>query len=152
MLSLDFKEFIQSLNGNGVRYLVVGGYALALHGHPRYTKDIDIWVGRDPGNAIRILQALKAFGFGSLPLAIADFLAPDRTIQLGCPPNLIDLLTSLTGLQFEDCYPECMNVDIDGVPIPFIDLANFIRNKRATGRLQDLADARLLEGEESAGV
>ncbi len=87
MLNQDFKEFIQFLNANSVRYLVVGGYAVAVHGHPRYTKDIDIWIEMSSENADNLLKALEQFGFGSLGLNSQDFLTPDQIIQLGYPPN-----------------------------------------------------------------
>jgi len=139
-LNPDFKEFIESLNANNVRYLVVGGYAVAIHGHPRYTKDIDVWLWLDPQNAEQVLKALQQFGFGSLGLTIEDFLVSDQIIQLGYPPSRIDLLTSLPGVEFEECYPTRMAITIDGITVNFIDLANLKKNKRASGRTQDLAD------------
>jgi len=90
MLNQDFREFITSLNDNDVRYLVIGGYAVALHGHPRYTKDIDIWIEMSSENAARMVKALEQFGFGSLGLQAADFQAPEQIIQLGYPPSRID--------------------------------------------------------------
>lgn len=140
LLNPDFKEFIELLNNNDVRYLVVGGYAVALHGHPRYTKDIDIWIELTPENADRVVQALEQFGFGSLGLKPADFLEPSQVIQLGYPPRRIDLLTSLKGVDFNDCYQDRTTIFIEGVNIDFIDLANLKKNKQATGRHQDLAD------------
>lgn len=145
MLNQDFREFVASLNASGVRYLVVGGYAVALHGHPRYTKDIDVWLEATPENAARVLVALDAFGFASSGIAQADFLIPDQIIQLGYPPNRIDLLTSLSGVDFADCYPARVQVDIDGVPVAFIDLENLKKNKRAAARTQDIADLENLE-------
>lgn len=145
MLNQDFKEFIQSLNDNQVHYLVVGGYAVALHGYPRYTKDIDIWIDMTPANAARIVQALQQFGFGSLGLKEADFLDVDTIIQLGYPPRRIDLLTTLPGVDFEACFSVKVVVDIDGVVVNFIDLENLKKNKRATGRFQDMADIENLE-------
>jgi len=145
LLNQDFKEFIESLNDNRVRYLVVGGYAVALHGHPRYTKDIDIWIEMTPENAKRVVTALQHFGFGSLELTPEDFLTPSQVIQLGYPPRRIDLLTSLAGVDFESCYPERITVFIDGVNVDFIDLANLKKNKLATGRHQDLADLENLK-------
>ena len=139
-LNKDFREFIESLNDNQVRYLVVGGYAVALHGHPRYTKDMDIWVELTPENADRVVKALAQFGFGSLGLKPEDFLEPDQVIQLGFPPNRIDLLTALKGIDFATCYPARTTVAIDGVNVNFVDLANLKKNKQATGRHQDLAD------------
>lgn len=145
VLNQDFKEFIESLNDNQVRYLVVGGYAVALHGYPRYTKDIDIWIEITPENADRMIRALTQFGFGSLGLVAEDFLEPDQIIQLGYPPARIDILTSIPGVDFADCYDKRVQVEIDGVRINFIDLENLKRSKRASGRLQDLADLENLE-------
>jgi hypothetical protein len=145
MLSKDFKEFIELLNEKSVKYLVVGGYAVALHGHPRYTKDLDVWIELSPDNAARILKALKKFGFGSLDLKADDFLESDQIIQLGYPPNRIDILTTLKDLQFEDCYKLRVQVEIQGLYITFIDIENLKKNKRATGRSQDLADVENLE-------
>jgi hypothetical protein len=145
MLNPDFKEFIQLLNDNLVRYLVVGGYAVALHGYPRYTKDIDIWIEMDPANAARIIQALQQFGFGSLGLQEADFMEADTIIQLGYPPRRIDLLTTLPGVDFNACFLAKVVADIDGVAVNFIDLENLKKNKRATGRSQDMADIENLE-------
>ena len=105
MLNRDFKEFIQSLNDNLVRYLIVGGYAVAFHGHPRYTKDIDIWIDMTPENAENTVKSLEQFGFESLGLKKGDFLIPDQIIQLGYPPSRIDLITSLSGVDF--CHLLC---------------------------------------------
>ncbi len=145
MLNQDFKEFIQSLNDNAVRYLLVGGYAVALHGYPRYTKDLDVWVDSTTENAARIIKALQQFGFGSLDLKESDFTTPDQVVQLGCPPNRIDMLTSLSGVEFSECYASRVVEEIDGVPVSFIDLENLKKNKKATGRHQDLADVENLE-------
>jgi len=145
MLSKDFKEFIQLLNENNVKYLVVGGYAVALHGYPRYTKDLDVWVELSLDNAGRILKALEKFGFGSLDLKADDFLETDQIVQLGYPPNRIDILTTLKDLTFEDCYKSRVEIEIQGVHINFIDIDSLKKNKRATGRLQDLADVENLE-------
>jgi hypothetical protein len=95
MLSKDFKEFIELLNGHKVRYLVVGGYAVAFHGHPRYTKDLDVWIELSSENADKVIKALEDFGFGSMGLKSEDFLESDQIIQLGYPPNRIDILASL---------------------------------------------------------
>ncbi len=146
MLSSDFKEFIQLLNENKVRYLVVGGYAVAFHGYPRYTKDLDVWIDMTPENAERVLQALEKFGFGSLDLQPGDFLEQEQVIQLGYPPNRIDLLTTLKGLTFSDCYKSGIDMEFSGIHMNFIDIESLKKNKRAVGRLQDLADAENLEG------
>ena len=145
MLSKDFKEFIELLNEHSVRYLVVGGYAVAFHGYPRYTKDLDVWIELSLENADNVLKALEEFGFGSLGLKLEDFLESEQIIQLGYPPNRIDILTTLKEIKFEDCYKARVEVDIQGLKINFIDLENLKHNKRATGRPQDLADAENLE-------
>jgi Nucleotidyltransferase of unknown function (DUF6036) len=145
MFSQDFKEFIQSLNDNRVRYLVVGGYAVALHGYPRYTKDIDIWVDRTPKNARKIIQALQDFGFGSLGLKESDFLEPDTIVQLGYPPNRIDIITSLSGVDFKASFEGRVIVEIESVKVNFINIDDLKKNKKATGRAQDLADIDNLE-------
>lgn len=140
MLSKDFKEFIKLLNENNVKYLVIGGYAVAFHGHPRYTKDLDIWIESSQKNAQRLLSALDQFGFGSLGLELEDFIATNQIIQLGYPPNRIDLLTTAGGLDFGECYKSKVSEYIHGIQIDFIDIENLKKNKRATGRSQDLAD------------
>lgn len=147
MFSQDFKEFIQFLNDNDVHYLVVGGYAVALHGYPRYTKDIDIWIESNQKNATQLMVALDQFGFGFVGLKTEDFLEPNQIIQLGYPPNRIDLLTSLTGVDFQSCYESRITVIIENLAVNFIDIGNLKRNKKASGRLQDLADVENLGGD-----
>jgi len=145
MLNKDFREFIAALNDNGVRFLVVGGYAVAFHGHPRYTKDIDIWLQPTRENAEQVLLALRQFGFGSLDLGADDFIQPDMVVQLGYPPNRIDLLTSLAGVDFGTCFSGRVTVELEGVQVPFIDIESLKANKRAVGRHQDLADLENLQ-------
>lgn len=146
-LDRDFSEFIASCVEHDVRFLIVGGYALAAHGHPRFTKDLDVWVLIDPDNARRLLQALDAFGFGSLGLDAADFSQDDTIVQLGYPPKRIDILTTATGVDFDGCWARRFEVTIDDVVVPFISAADLVANKKAAGRLQDLADVAALEGE-----
>ena len=144
MLNQDFKEFIESLNKNNVRYLVIGGFAVAFHGHPRYTKDIDVWIGMSQENAVNMVKALEEFGFASLGLKEDDFTAPDQIIQLGYPPERIDILTTPPGVNFEECYARRVQTEMDGVLVNFIDVENLKRNKKAAGRHQDLADVENL--------
>ncbi len=146
MLNQDFKEFLELLNVKGVHYLVVGGYALSFHGHPRYTKDLDIWIEQTPKNAELMIDVLCEFGFGSLGIKSDDLLDPDQILQFGYPPVRIDVITTLSGVKFPDCYPHRARFLIDGVQLYVIDKENLIRNKRASGRMQDLADIELLEG------
>ena len=140
VLNPDFKEFLQSKNDNKVRYLVAGGYAVALHGYPRYTKDLDIWIEPERKNAEKLIIALENFSFASLELTVEDFLEADTIIQLGHPPIRIDLLTSLTGVVFQVCFKSRQVVDVEGIKVNFLDLENLKRNKQAVGRPQDLAD------------
>ena len=144
MLNRDFKEFAELLNARGVDYLVVGGYALAAHGHPRYTGDIDFWVRPAPDNIARLLTVLGEFGFGSLGLTEGDF-ATDTVVQLGQPPRRIDLLTTIDGVAFDACFARCERVELAGVQLNIIGLDDFKINKRAVGRLKDLADLESLD-------
>jgi hypothetical protein len=146
-LTPDFREFIALLNAHEVRYLVVGGYAVGLHGHPRYTKDIDIWIERTPSNAEHLMHALAEFGFEDVGLTNDDFLRPDQVVQLGRPPNRIDLLTSLSGVSFSDCYQSRVVETIEETDVQYISLADLKKNKHALGRHQDLADIENLGGE-----
>jgi hypothetical protein len=145
VLSQDFKEFIRFLNESDVRYLVVGGYAVAIHGHPRYTKDVDIWIENSKENAGRLLIALEKFGFGSLGLSEQDFTEVGQVIQLGYPPSRIDILTSADGVNFDECYETKVIVSFDDLPVDFIGLDKLKENKRSTGRPQDLADLDALQ-------
>lgn len=140
-LNPDFQEFLQSFVDHDVRFLIVGGYALAAHGHPRYTKDLDVWVWTDPSNATRVVAALEEFGFGGLGLAAEDFEEPDVVVQLGREPQRIDILTFAAGLLFDEAYEHRVLVDVGGLSIPFISVDDLRTNKLATGRLRDRADA-----------
>jgi hypothetical protein len=140
VLNSDFREFIELLNANNVRYLIVGGYAVGFHGYPRYTKDLDVWIEISNENAENIVAALNQFGFGAVNFKAIDFLNPEEFIQLGYPPNRIDLITSCEGVNFSDCYASKMQIEINGLKIDFIDHENLLKNKQAVGRPQDLAD------------
>ncbi len=145
MLNQDFKEFIQLLNNNQVKYLIIGGYAVAIHGHPRYTKDLDIWIEMDADNAQKLMRVLEEFGFGSLGLTPEDFQTPDQIVQLGYPPHRIDLITTPDGINFDTCYQSKIQIMIDNITVNFIDLDNLRINKQASGRFQDLADLENLQ-------
>lgn len=139
-LPRDFAELLASFNDADVEFLVVGGYALAHFGAPRFTGDLDLFVRPTPVNADRILAALEAFGFEGLGLAAEDFIHPDRVIQLGVPPIRVDLLTGLSGTTWDDAARNAEPSDYDGIPVKVISRDAFIANKRATSRPQDLAD------------
>jgi hypothetical protein len=143
-LNQDFKEFLELLNKHKVKYLVVGGYSVAIHGHPRYTKDIDIWILTSEENAESLLQARAGFGFGSLDLTVDDFNSPGHIIQLGNAPARIDILTSLTGVNFDECWENRISVEVEDLFYPVISLSDLKLNKRALGRYQDLADLEAL--------
>jgi len=143
-LNRDFKEFLSLLNSNDVRYLVIGGYALGAHGHVRYTKDLDIWVDATQENAAKVVQVLERFGVESLSISAADFLTPGLTLQLGYEPARIDLLTRVSGLEFDRTYSRRIDTVLDGVPITLICREDLRRNKLATGRLRDLGDVEAL--------
>jgi hypothetical protein len=145
-LSPDFSAFVDACAEHGVRCMVVGGYALAAHGFPRNTKDLDVWVEPTVPNAERLLEALRSFGFGSLDLGVDDFAEPGHVVQLGYPPVRIDLLTSIDGVAFADAYARSAVVAVDGSQVRVISRDDLVANKRASGRLQDLADVERLLG------
>ena len=148
-LDKDLLELLELFRSNGVEFLVVGGHAVAFHGYPRLTEDLDLFVRPDLANGHRIVAALQEFGFGALDITPADFQADDRVIQLGRAPNRVDLLTRLYGVDFAAAWERRIAADLDGVPVWIISRADLIRNKRATGRTQDMADAERLEQLES---
>lgn len=145
ILTKDFVEFIECCVAHDVRFLIVGGYALAAHGHPRATKDLDVWIMTDPDNAERLVDALEDFGMGSVGLQPSDFLESDVVVQLGYPPVRIDLITSATGVDFAGCWNRRMMVQVGSVEAGFISEADLIANKKASARPQDLVDVQVLE-------
>ena len=140
MLNKDFNEFIELLRSNAVEFLVVGAHALAVHRRPRYTSNLDIWVRPEPDNFARLIKALDAFGFAALGVSAEDFMAPEAMVQLGYPPARIDLLTSIDGVTFDNCFAHRLDVMIGGTLLPVISIDDLIRNKLATGRAKDLVD------------
>ncbi len=145
-MNQDFVDLLRAFVAHEVRFLVVGAYALALHGRPRATGDLDVWVDATPANAPRVLRALAAFGAPLDELSEADLSRPGVVFQLGVAPGRIDILTELTGLTFEEAWPERLRHPFGDVPVDFIGRGPFIRNKRATGRAKDMGD---IEGMES---
>lgn len=139
-LDADLREFIELLNASDVRFLVVGAYALAYHGHPRYTGDIDLLVEPSQENAQLIEQVLGRFGFAGTGLTAEDFNSTDRVVQLGVEPNRIDLMTSISGVGFDEAWLTREYGEIDGLRLAFISKDLLKRNKAAVGRKQDLAD------------
>jgi hypothetical protein len=133
------------LNAQSVKALIVGGYAVAFHAKPRFTKDIDLLVEPHPDNAQRLLRALSDFGFGAVDLAVGDFTTPGRVVQLGIAPNRVDLMTAIDGVSFADAWTGRVSGRFGAVPVFYIGKAELVRNKRATGRAQDLADIEAFE-------
>ena len=136
----DFVDLLRAFAGADVRFLIVGAYALAVHGRPRATGDLDVWIDATPENAPRVMQALAAFGAPLAEITEADFAVPGVVYQIGVPPGRIDLLTELTGLTFEQAWRDRIRRAFGELEVDFLDRASFLRNKRATGRLKDLSD------------
>ncbi|WP_353269209.1 hypothetical protein [Gemmatimonas sp.] len=145
----DFRDLLAEFGRAEVRFLVVGAHALAAHGVPRATVDLDLWIDPSPENAARVWSALAAFGapLDSLAITPADLTRPDTVAQFGLPPWRIDILTGISGVTFDEAWPDRIEAYFDDVLVPFIGQAAFIRNKRASGRLKDLADIEALGGE-----
>ena len=144
----DFEEFFACLTARAVRFVVVGGHALAYHGRPRYTKDLDVFVEPSPENAARLLAAVEDFGFSSLDLKAADVDRPGMVVQLGIAPNRIDLLTTIDGVSFDQAWNGHVVGRFGTESVPFLGRQELLANKRAVGRLQDLADIEVLESDE----
>lgn len=144
-LPKDFREFIELLNCHGARYLLVGGWAVAWHGFPRFTGDMDVFVEVSETNAAALSRVLRDFGFGACRFAFSDLQEPDTAIQLGKPPRRIDLMTAATGLSFADAWERRITTEIDGVTLQMLSRADLIHNKRMIGRLQDMADLERLQ-------
>lgn len=145
MLTKNFKEMLQCLSDEGVRFLLVGGYALAAHGYERATKDMDFFVWADNDNATRLLNALQKFGAPLHDVTERDFAYSGTVFQIGVPPERIDIITSIDGVSFEDAYQRRESRKLDGIDVPVIALDDLITNKRVSARPQDLIDVRKLE-------
>lgn len=146
-MNRDFVEMLSALSEAGAEYLVVGAHALAAHGHPRATGDLDLWVRADAANARRVLDALGRFGSPLLDLSEADLAREGTVFQIGVPPVRVDILTSVSGVTFDEAWPRRTTVALAGLEVGVIGREDLIRNKRATGRAQDLLDAARLEGD-----
>ena len=141
----DFKEFLKLLNNQKVKYLLIGGYAVGYHGYVRATADMDIWIERNPSNAERVVKALREFGFHAENLSAGLFLEKGQVIRMGVPPMRIEVLTSISGVEFKECYETRIIEDWDDISVNIISLKKLKQNKRASGRLKDLTDLEHLE-------
>ena len=144
-MNQDFVDLLRAFVDADVRFLVVGAYALALHGRPRATGDLDVWVEATQENASKVMRALARFGAPLADISAEDFSREGVTYQIGVPPGRIDILTELTGLTFAEAWVDRFHHDFGGVAVDFIGRASFIRNKRATGRPKDLGDIEGME-------
>ena len=144
-LSKDWREIHEFLNSRGVDYVIVGAQSLAFHGRPRYTGDLDILVRPTSENARLLVDLLKQFGFAHSCFKETDFIEPEQMIQLGRAPNRIDLLSSISGVSTDEAFASKVSAELDGIPVYIISKDALIRNKRAIGRKQDLADLEALE-------
>lgn len=140
LLPDDFREFLRLLSAHGVDYLLVGGYAVGLHGYPRATVDLDLWIASTPDNARRMVAVLRDFGFDLPELEPDLFLNPNSIVRFGTPPFRIEVMTSIDGVTYEACVRNAASFDIDGVRVPVISLDDLKTNKKAAGRHRDLAD------------
>ncbi|MDG2617304.1 hypothetical protein HPC62_14600 [Thermoleptolyngbya sichuanensis A183] len=145
LLPSDFKDFLRLLNSKQVEYLLIGGYAVGYYGYARATADIDIWIAINPGNAQKVVDAIREFGFNVEGLTSELFLQPNKIARMGVPPFRIEVLTTISGVSFEECYAEKTVDVLDGVEVKIISLKDLKRNKQASGRLKDLNDLENLE-------
>jgi predicted nucleotidyltransferase len=144
-INSDFEDLLSILNDEGVKYLVVGGYAVIAYTEPRYTKDIDLWISADPANARRIFRALARFGAPLHEVTVKDFATPGLVFQIGVAPVRVDVLMSLTGVDFAACWKSRTRLRVGGVPVNVIALDDLIANKKAVARPEDLLDVQRLE-------
>ncbi len=145
MLNEDYRDMLQALVDEKVRFLLVGAYALAAHGYPRATMDIDIWVMPAPDNADAVLRAIRRFGAPLHNLTKNDLETEGTVFQIGVAPRRIDIITAASGLRFAEAFQNSTSVDVEGIEVHVLSVADLIRNKRASGRTKDLADAEALE-------
>ena len=145
MLNEDYRDILQSLADEQAKFLLVGAYALAAHGYPRATMDIDIWVRPSPDNAEAVLRALRRFGAPTSELTVTDLQKGDTIFQIGVAPRRIDIITGVSGLRFDEAFANSIEIDIEGLKLRIPSVDDLIINKRASGRTKDLADVEALE-------
>lgn len=145
LFNSDYRDMIECLQREGVEFMLVGGYAVALHGWPRTTFDIDFWIMANPQNAAAVMRALKAFGAPLMDLTEEDFHRPGMVFQIGTEPQRIDILSAVSGVVYEDAASRALKMEVDGLTLKVISLDDLIANKRASGRPKDIVDAMTLE-------
>ena len=147
MLNSDYKDMLQALLDHGVKFLLVGAYAMGVHGYPRATGDIDIWVEPSSENSTRVYRSMAAFGAPLHEIDEATFATPGVVFQIGIAPRRIDIITAISGVGFDDAYQQRQIIEMEDLSIPILSLGDLIKNKRATGRDKDRLDADRLEKE-----
>ena len=145
MLNSDYRDMLQVLLDNGVKFLLVGAYAMGAHGYPRATGDIDIWVEPSEDNSRRVYRSLAAFGAPLHQIDENTFVKPSIVFQIGIAPRRIDIITTISGIEFERAYQQRLTIEVDGLPVPILSYDDLVKNKRATGRDKDRLDADRLE-------
>ena len=145
MLPKPFKEFIELLEKNQVKYLIVGGYAVSVHGYPRYTGDLDIFIAIEPKNSCGILKTFRDFGFTDLDISESDFLQADTIVEIGREPLKIQVMNEISGVSFDEAESTKIFIPVDGINVPFISLEMLIKNKLASNRGKDRVDAEILK-------
>ncbi len=151
-LAQDFEDFVKLLNQHAVEYMVVGGYALAFHGKPRHTGDLDIWINISEDNALKLLSVIRDFGFASMGFEKEDFLRPGYISQIGYPPIRIDILNSIDGIEFGEAVKNMRKIAVDDFMVNYIGASDFIKNKEASGRTQDIADIKEIKKIKKEGL
>ncbi len=144
MLNDDYKEMLQLLKSNDVKFLVVGAYAMGAYGYPRATGDMDIWIMASGENSPKVFKTLREFGAPLVQINEAAFVARDIIFQIGVAPRRIDIITSIDGVEFEQAWQHRVEIDIDGLNVPFISKPDLIKNKESTGREKDILDVKIL--------
>ena len=140
ILPPDFRDFLKLLNLRKIKYLLIGGYAVGYYGYPRATADMDIWTAISEENAKKMIMAIKDFGMNTPDLTESIFLKPGKIIRMGYPPIRIEVLTEISGVNFEQCYTRCKETKIDGIKVKIISFKDLLKNKKASGRHKDLND------------
>ena len=147
LLPPDFRELLRLLNAHSAEYLLIGGYAVTYHGYPRPTGDMDLWVALSPANTAKVIAALRDYGFGSDAVSPDLFATEGRIVRIGVPPLRVEILSTISGVSFADCFPKRVLALMDGIEVPVIDLASLRKNKAASGRHKDLSDLENLPAE-----
>ena len=144
-LTQDFKDFLKLLDSEKIEYLLIGGYAVGIHGYVRGTKDMDVWIAMDHGNLVRLIEALVKFGFSRESLNPELFTREESVFRMGVPPTRLEILTRISGVDFAECYARREIIEYEGLRLSVISYGDLKRNKQASGRPRDIADLNMLD-------